>query len=394
MSYVRCSSRRYHLDRLHSCPVGLNCRAIRSEIVLLGLILIGCVPLFGQAISSPENELEKFVAEVAVRPLCRLGTEITTQPETAITPPDGVTFLGPNLLAATDAAYYRIQFFNPRTGEHLGHCGDPAIISGEIVNMTALPNGDLLTSDERAGQVYQLVKTGTGKPGYRLEEKPLFRQDGFKRLNGLAADSRGRVYVVDGARGIVNRYLPGFKPDPSWKFQSRRPDNSVLLSRTEGIAIDEKSGTLFLTDESDGVIYAFDLETGRWTGKAIGRRVDRETGKALGKSVFQESIEGLAVIDDYLLAVDAGRADNYGRLLIFDLRSPFLYDTGMEQCQQRMAAGNPSGLVGAMGHYHAPDGVAVFSGDDNAESLIAVAAQGDGQIMVYRWRDILAAMQR
>ena len=316
----------------------------------------------------------------------------------AINPPDGLAFTKGGLLIATDAMNHRIQIFNPRTGEHLGHAGESGLITGLIVNVISLPNDGLLISDETASQAYYFENVGGSQVRYRPAGPPLFKGEGFRRLNGLACDSKRRIYVVDGPMGEVRRYLPNFKPDPGWKFHGRRPDNESLLKQSEGIAIDEKIDTLFLTSEQEGMIHTFRLETGEWLGKTIGRRTDVLTGKSLGQSVFQRSVEGLAIIGDYLLAVDEGQMDpsaNWpGHLLIFHLRSPALYETGADECRSRMESGVVDGLVGWLGSYRSPDGVAVFPGDGDSEAMIAVADQGAYQVLVYLWKDVLAVLQK
>jgi hypothetical protein len=200
--------------------------------------------------------------------------------------------------------------------------------------------------------------------------------------------------VVDGRRGDVRRYLPEFKPDPAWTFRSNRP----VLHRSEGIAIDNKTGTLFLTSEWDGVIQAYNLETGQWLAKAIGCQTDTASGKPLGLSVFQRSVEGLAITGDYLLAVDEGTDDTAvnqpGHVLVFDLRSPALYKTSAEECRSRMAAGRAEGLVGWFGSYKSSDAVAIFPGAGNTPAMVAVADQGAYRVHVYFWKDMLEALAK
>lgn len=316
----------------------------------------------------------------------------------AINPPDGLAFTKDGLLIATDAMNHRIQIFNPHAGEYLGHAGDAALITGLIVNVISLPDDGLLVSDETANRAYRFEKDAAAKVGYRISSVPLFKDDGFTKLNGLACDAKKRIYAVDGRRGEIRRYLPDFKPDPVWKFQARRPDNKPLVNRSEGIAIDEKTGTLFLTSEWDGAIHAFRLETGDWMRKSIGRRIDALSGQSAGKSVFQRSVEGLAVMGDYLLAIDEGNddpsVDSSGHVLFFYLRSPALYDTGAEECLARMEAGAAEGLVGWLGSYRSPDSVAAFPGDGNSEAMIAVADQGAYRVHVYLWKDVLEALQK
>ena len=331
--------------------------------------------------------------ELQVKPFRTFGTGKADASVDAINPPDGLAFTKEGLLVATDAMNHRIQIFNPRTGEHMGHAGEANLITGVIVNVISLPDDTLLASDETANQAYFFEKAADAETGYRLSGKPLLKADGFTKLNGLACDSSKRIYAVNGKKGYVRRYLPDFKPDPAWKFQPDKP----VLNRSEGIAIDERSGTLFLTSEWEGIIYAFNLDTGQWLGKAIGRQADA-LGKPLGQSVFQRSVEGLAVMDDYLLAVDEGSddlsANSTGHLLIFDLRSPALYETGAEQCRFRMKLGAAEGLAGWFGSYRSSDAVAVFSGNGNTEAMVAVADQAAYRVLVYYWKDVKEALRQ
>ena len=363
---------------------------LRKKIsVVAGAYFFSVLFLSAELATPPAPELQ-------VKLFRKFGTGKADSSSAAINPSDGLSFTRNGLLVATDAMNHRIQIFNPRTGEHLGHVGDSGLITGMIVNVISLPDDGLLVSDETANQAYHFEKAANAKAGYRFSGKPLFKDDGFKKLNGLACDSNKRIYAVDGEKGYVRRYLfPDFKPDPNWKFQTRK---EAVFNRSEGIAIDEKTGTLFLTSEWDGIIHAFNLETGQWLGKTIGCRTDVLTGKPVGHSVFQKSVEGLAIIDDYLLAVDEGQVDpsanRPGHLLIFYLRSPALYDTGMETCRSRMESGAVEGLVGWFGSYRSSDAVAVFPGDGNSAAMIAVADQGAYQVLVYLWKDVLEALQK
>jgi len=337
--------------------------------------------------------------ELQVKAFRTFGTGKADSSPAAINPPDGLAFVRNGLLVATDAMNHRIQIFNPRTGEHLGNAGDSGLITGIIVNVISLPDDGLLASDETANRAYRFEKAANAKAGYRFPGQPLFKDDGFKKLNGLACDSKKRIYAVDGEKGDVRRYLlPDFKPDPKWQFQARRPDNKPILNRSEGIAIDETTGTLFLTSEWDGMIHAFNLETGQWLGKTIGCRTDVQTGQPVGHSVFQHSVEGLAIIGGYVLAVDEGREDpsagQPGHVLVFDLSSPALYNTGDEACRARIKSGVAEGLVGWFGSYRSSDAIAVFPGDGNTEAMVAVADQGAYRVLVYFWKDILEALRQ
>jgi len=358
----------------------------------------GCFTSEG-GVPQPEEYCLPSAPELRVQPFRKFGTGKADASLFAINPPDGLAFTSEGLLLATDAMNHRLQIFDPYSGEHIGSIGDAGLFKGEIVNIIAMHDGGLLICDETANQIYRFKRTADLPVPFRPYGPPFFHGEGFKKLCGMACDSKERLYIVDGYLGEVRRYLPDFKPDSSWKFQRKRSDNEFILRRTEGIAIDESSGMLFLTSEWDGMIHAFKLETGQWLGKSIGRGTDAFTGKPLGQSVFSASVEGLAILDNYLLAVDEGQAspsmNHSGHLLIFDLRSPVLYETDADKCRARMAAGVADGLAGWMGLYQSPDSVAVFSGNaKHPEPLIAVADQGAYQVLVYFWKDVLAALQK
>ncbi|MDD5085803.1 MAG: NHL repeat-containing protein [Candidatus Omnitrophica bacterium] len=359
-------------------------------------ICFGIIQLFlilGVSAGFSEEQCNPPVPELQVRPFCKFGTGAADASLAAVNPPDGLAFTGDGLLLATDALNHRVQIFDPYSGKHMGSIGDPSIFTGEVVDIAVLPDKGLLISDEKANQIYRFKRTTATPVTFQPISPPLLSGEGFKRLCGLACDSKGRIYVVDGIAGEVRRYFPDFKPDLSWKFQSTRPDNGLFLNKTEGVAIDESRGTLFLSSDWDGMVQVFDLETGKWTGKSIGRGTEALTGKPLGQSVFSVSVEGLAIIDDYLLVVDEGEVSaskNYpGHILIFDLRSPVLYETDAEKCRKRMADGIKDGLVGWFGSYVSPDSVAVFPGSvEHPEPLVAIANQGSYEVLVYKWEDI------
>ncbi|MDD5072558.1 MAG: hypothetical protein PHW51_02085 [Candidatus Omnitrophica bacterium] len=346
-----------------------------------------------------EEQYKPPANELQVHPFREFGTGKADSSLSAINPPDGLAFTEDGLLLATDAINHRVQIFDPFSGKHVASIGDPGLFTGEIVNIISLPDKGLLISDEKANQIYRFKRTAVSPAAFQTMPPPLLSGEGFKKLCGMACDAKGRIYVVDGLTGQVRRYLPDFKLDSSWKFQSTRPDNEPMLHRAEGIAIDESSGMVFLSSDWDGMILAFDLETGRWSGKSIGRRSDALTGKPISQSVFSRSVEGLAVIDNYLLAVDEGEdsaaKSRYGHLLIFDLRSPMLYETDAEMCRKRMADGVVDGLMGWIGNYFSPDAVAVFPGNaKHPEPLVAVANQGSYKVQVYKWKDIKNEMAK
>jgi len=364
--------------------------AVIETAVCFGIIQVFLILCLSAGFS--QEQCNPPAPELQARIFCKFGTGKADASLPAVNPPDGLAFTDDGLLLATDALNHRVQIFDPYSGKHLGSIGDPGLFTGEVVDIAVLPDKGLLISDEKANQIYRFKRTAVFPAEFQSVPPPLLSGEGYKRLCGMACDSKGRIYVVDGLTGQVRRYLLGFKPDSSWQFQSIRPDKGPVLNKAEGIAIDESTGTLFLSSDLDGIIRAFDLETGKGTNKSIGRGADILTGKPLGQSVFSMSVEGLAIIDNYLLVVDEGEISalkNYhGHLLIFDLRSPVLYKTDREMCRKRMANGVADGLVGWFGSYVSPDAVAVFPGNAKHPPLVAIANQGSYEVLVYKWEDI------
>ena len=340
--------------------------------------------------------------ELQVKPWRVLGTGKADGTPQSINPPDGLAFTADGLLLATDAKNHRVQIFDPMSGAHLGSFGGPDIFTGDVVAVAVAPDGSVAVSDEVANQAYVFKRNNRGNPLFTSAGPPILKDAGFRRLTGIAYDSAGRLYAIDALAGEVRRYLPGFALDPKWTIQGRRPDGGPMLNHADGIAVCEKIGTLFVASEWEGMVRAYDAETGRWLGKNIGRRCDPVSAKPIGKSVFSRSVEGLAILGDYLLAVDEGfdesRSDTNpnmpGRLLVFRLDDPELYQTDAESCRARMAAGKPAGLVGWLGDFLSPDGVAVFAGSsERPEPLVAVADQHHYRVVLYKGTELIRAIR-
>jgi len=334
--------------------------------------------------------------KLSVKPWRILGTGKADSHPQSINPPDGIVFTRDGLLLATDAKNHRVQVFDPLAGKHLGCFGSPDTMSGEIVAIAVAPDGRVVVSDTTANRAYVFVRKDPGRPVFVPAGPPILGGTGFKRLTSVDYDWAGRLYAVDGLAGVVRRYLPGLARDRDWTFEIRRPDGGPMLSQPDGIAIHRASGTVFVSSERDGMVRAYDARDGRWRGETVGRRADSVSGAPIGESVFSRSVEGLEILGDYLLAVDEGfsKAEEgpTGHLLVFRLGDPALYETDAESCRRRMAAGKPAGLVGWLGDYLSPDGVAAFAGRRGREPLVAVADQGHYCVVVYRGTDLIRAI--
>ena len=111
---------------------------------------------------------------------------------------------------------------------------------------------------------------------------------------------------------------------------------------------------LFVASEGDGGIKIFDRRTGKLAASAAG----------FGGEVFGGKAEGLAVVRDYLLAVDVQNT----RIAVFDLTSE-----------------PPKYLLGLVGDFQSADGIAV----DPTGKYVAIADQGNSRIILYSLPEIL-----
>jgi len=124
----------------------------------------------------------------------------------------------------------------------------------------------IIVSDPGAGAVHVLG----GDKSFRIAA------GADRRLhvpNGVAVDAEDNIYVADSDRGVVVVY------DRSGTFlrDIGRLENETLFHSPTGIAIDRKSGRLYLLDTPRDVLFMLDLEgnvlkrVGRGRGHAIGR---------------------------------------------------------------------------------------------------------------------------
>ena len=209
--------------------------------LMQAFLIMGLSVGLSEKSSAPQSmeQCKPPARELQVRPFRKIGTGKADASLSAINPPDGLAFTGDGLLLATDAMNHRVQIFDPYSGKHLGAAGDPGLLNGEVVDIVTLSDKCFLVSDAKANQIYRFGRSADSPATFKAMGPPILNREGFKHLCGMACDSKKRIYVVDGLSGEVRRYLPDFRPDLNWKFQSTRPDNGRILNRAEGIAIDE-----------------------------------------------------------------------------------------------------------------------------------------------------------
>ncbi|MGH7817205.1 MAG: NHL repeat-containing protein [Candidatus Binatia bacterium] len=174
------------------------------------------------------------------------------------------------------------------------------------------------------------------------------RKNEYTSVQGIAVDGEGGILISDKGVSRVYRFLPGSKLDSSFNLQeldsvSAKP----VLKEPESLALYQDK--LFVANEGSGEIKIFDRRTGKLAASAAG---------------FGGKMEGLAVVRDYLLAVDVQNT----RIAVFDLTSePMKY------------------LLGLVGDFQSADGIAV----DPTGKYVAIADQGNSRIILYSLPEIL-----
>ena len=387
----------------------------------------GHVHLSGGDTAEAEKDAQRTVWRIDVEPYVALGAGHPGKVEAEFDKPDGVAFSNAGLLFATDAGNRRVQIWDVKTGARLAEFGHK-IFGGEIVDIAVMPDNTVLVTDQTLNLAYAFAPPqpgaldDKGKPlgPYDYQFKGTrFGEQGFKKLGGIAVDSKGRVYAVDAHRNEVVRFGPDGKHDKTWRFEKTRPDGDTYLHGCEGIAIDEAAGNLFIASEKDAVIEVFDWETGAYKHLFIGAGKD-DLDKPAGKHIFFGSVEGLAIAQGRLLAVD----ESAGHIQIFDLGRPAVYNTDLAgfgapqavrsagylgffgraplvdfedktnlELQHQVKVGSIiPGQANPPGYFCSPDSIASFTDQASGETYIAVADQCNYRIVVYRWSDLAKAM--
>lgn len=420
-------------------PLGRPTRAIRNDArnilrcvaTLLLLILSASIghSVDGQAPgnnaparadSGPAREAWRLQVE----PLAVIGSGRPGVLAADIDKPDGIEFTPSGLLLITDAGNRRVQVWDVRSATRLGEFGR-GHFGGEITNIAIAPNGTVYVADSDLNLVYAFAPPEPSD-NRRFNYKFLgtrFGEQGFRKLGGMAIDSRGRIYIADGNLWEVRRFTPDCKPDPTWRFERTLSDGDTVLHRCEGMAIDEQRGLLYVASEADSVIKVFDLETGAFKRSLIGAKPDRE-GRPAGVRIFNGSVEGLAIINGHLLAVD----EEIGHIHVWDMSRPDFLDADLPAyaaARQNGASAykgffgrsprvnfdvddtaNPDldlkrrveegavipGIVNPPGHFCSPDEVAAYVDTAGGEAYVAVADQCNFRVVVYRWSEIQKAI--
>jgi hypothetical protein len=385
----------------------------------------GHVHLSGGGAAEAEKDAERTAWRIEVAPYLALGSGRPGNAASDFDQPGGVTFSPSGLLFAADAGNRRVQVWDVKTGARLAEFGQQ-VFGGEVVDIASAPGNLILVADQTLNLAYAFAPPQPGA----LDDKgqPLgpydyqfkgarFGGQGFRKLGGIAVDSRGRVYAVDAQSNDVLRFNPDGSPDQTWRFEKTRADGDAYLHGSQGIAIDEVGGNLFLASGKDAVIEVFDWETGAYKHRTVGAGKDA-SGRPAGKSVFFGSVRGLTVTQRHLLAVD----ESAGHIQIFDLARPEAFNTDLAGyaapqpartagyqgffghaplvdfedktntgLQQQVKAGSIiPGQANPPGYFCSPGSIASYTA--SGETYIAVADQCNYRLVVYRWSDIAKAM--
>jgi sugar lactone lactonase YvrE len=180
------------------------------------------------------------------------------------------------------------------------------------------------------------------------------RKKDYRSLQGLAVDAEGAVYLSDKGTARVYKFRPDGTYDPAFRFDVHdRATGEPILREPESLAIHREK--LFFADERNGNIKIFNRNSGRLIG-------------AFGTEWFGGHVEGLAVLHDYLFAVDS----NQNRFVVFDIKG--------EQ---------PVFVHAFAGDFESADGIAI----DPTGKFLAIADQGNFRILLYSLPEILESVR-
>ncbi|MCZ6626324.1 MAG: hypothetical protein O7B35_19145, partial [Deltaproteobacteria bacterium] len=176
-------------------------------------------------------------------------------------------------------------------------------------------------------------------------------------LQGLAIDDEGALYLSNKGMNQFYRFLPDGRLDPAFKLQAfDQATGKSILDGPESLAVHRE--VIFVADEGNGNIKIFHRKTGALISTAHG----------FGSQVFGGDVEGLAVLGDYLFAVDVEQS----RIVVFQLEG-----------------GNPTFLHALVGDFKSADGIAI----DPTGRYIALADQENYRILLYSQPEILKLLE-
>ena len=394
---------------------------------ILAVLLFNCTP-------TPHSiDTSKYIGPKQILPHPQNGYG---SGDDQLAQPDDVEILRNGNVVVTDVDNNRIQLFS--NGKLIRSINAQSI---GIEDMDIIPTGIATDGQgyiyitlEGAGTIARFTNTLEFDQfiGYQgkvsADEYYLPQNDGLLiKPQGIIVSETGDVFVIDMAKkvfkkdGVRNFGFRKFKQVISNSGASYAYDKDYALSqevtrvmrKSEGMAISEEAGILFIAEEKPSkdqfgnankyrYIGLFDLTTGKFMDRLIG--VDMVDGQIMD-GYAPESIEGLAVTGQYLLAVaeKAGRVDVYEidggeRVAHFGSRAPFYCDDESD-CIVDGVNYNEQAIMSGTAQVHllndwrnselaSPDGICVRKLDDGSFH-VGVVDQWNSRILIYDLASIL-----
>ncbi len=351
--------------------------------------------------------------------------------------PDDVELLADGSMIVSDVDNNRIQHFSPAgelirsiTAEDLG------LEESEII-----PTG---VAKDSEGYIYVTLE-GVGRiarfrPDLTLDQfigRPITvsaeeyyqpeNDGGLIKPQGLIAAANGDLYVIDMAKKVFKtgekrnfgfRKFKKFEKEGRITYEYDRSfaqsqEITKVMRKSEGMTISEDQTTLYIAEEKPypgqfgnmtkkRYIAAFDLESGRFLDRLFGVTFENDS---ITGGYFNDSVEGLSVFGEHLIAVD----EKAGRIYFFDMNSgdcrgflgkrAYYYCDDHSDCvieginynEQTIIAGEA--LPHLKNNWHknelaSPDGVSVTVLKDGSKRL-AVVDQWNSRIIMYDLDEIL-----
>jgi len=264
--------------------------------------------------------------------------------------PDDVEILKNGSMLVSDVNNNRLQLFS-KNGEYLRSINAQDLnLEGEIIPTGISKDAKefIYVSCEGSGTVVRLNPDLSFNQfiGRNCEIKDTEyycpeNENCLKSPQGLITSASGDVFIIDmddsfrrGYEGSIRNF--GFK-----KFKQINENGAInyiydkdfadtqeitkVMRKSEGMAISESKGILFIAEEKpyEGefgntdrfrFVAAFDLNTGKFLEKLYG--VEQENGKIIS-GLFLDSVEGLSVFENFLFALD----EKAGTVRIFNIET-------------------------------------------------------------------------
>ena len=299
--------------------------------------------------------------------------------------PDAVAFMNDGRLLAGDTKNGRFKIYNlserslsivsvgePGTGDcQFDNSLEIILANGrkiynEVQGIACNSEDEIFVVDQGNRRILVFDAKSICLKSRTIDLKPyLVRPDSTKgttytSIQGLAVDEMDNLYLTDTGTRRIYKFRTDGTMDHEFQFQLQ-DDNGYILIDPESMVIQGRN--LFVADEGHQLIKVFDTMTGRFTGKVIGYA-----------DLFGRDVEGLAIYQDYLFAIN----EEVGQVMIFDLK---------KENVSLIGSFGKKGLT--PGRFLSPDGLAVSKDGQ----YLVVADQGNFRLQVFQLQNILQAIK-